>query len=557
MHVHSSFSEGRASMLAQLRQAADLGVDVLWWTDHDFRLQALGYRRAVAFEGLDEPVDGSSWTWVERREGSPDEAATTFVDAPAGAEEPGRAMRLAVRSGTDQPATLLREGQAWNSTTTRVLAATRLELDVLLEPAVEEAGDPGEAVVRVLSSYRPATAGRPAGTYALEYRVGGAASGPGTWLEQDGLLGVVAVAAEPGSPVRLDRDLEADVALLWPDLLAADSGLYRLQVGVRARGGAPAAAVVDRLRLDRGRVDGHEPLELQRELMAGYAALFPGVTQHQGSEISLVRHLNAFGGDLTLPDYGPIAKPVKDTSVEAALAMVSRMQAHGSLVAFNHPLEEAGDAATLSALLVSTRALGADLVEVGSKEALDATVAGFDAAARNAVFVTATGTGDDHDGRDWRGASQRWLTSVWAGSTREADLFAALRAGRAWFHDPVTWRGTLDVRVLGAVGMGKVVVHSAKRSRVQAFVPGLPAGTVVTLVRGAVDLRGAEGVPSTLVRQRMTVRNGVAELYADTSQSCYLRVEVRTADGRLAAFANPVWVLKGEPDAGIPGARRA
>jgi hypothetical protein len=55
MHLHGSFSEGTASMDAHLQQAQRLGVDVLWWTDHDFRVAALGYRQAVRFDGPSEP----------------------------------------------------------------------------------------------------------------------------------------------------------------------------------------------------------------------------------------------------------------------------------------------------------------------------------------------------------------------------------------------------------------------------------------------------------------------------------------------------------------------
>ena len=42
MHLHSSFSEGTASMATHLDQARRLGVDVLFWTDHDFRVSAQG-----------------------------------------------------------------------------------------------------------------------------------------------------------------------------------------------------------------------------------------------------------------------------------------------------------------------------------------------------------------------------------------------------------------------------------------------------------------------------------------------------------------------------------
>jgi hypothetical protein len=63
MHVHSSFSEGTGSMLWQLAQAAASGVDVVWWSDHDWRMSGYGYRRAIHFDGFTELEDGASLTW--------------------------------------------------------------------------------------------------------------------------------------------------------------------------------------------------------------------------------------------------------------------------------------------------------------------------------------------------------------------------------------------------------------------------------------------------------------------------------------------------------------
>jgi hypothetical protein len=47
MHVHSSFSEQDGSMDGQLYQAMANSVDVLWWTDHDTRMDGIGYRKQV------------------------------------------------------------------------------------------------------------------------------------------------------------------------------------------------------------------------------------------------------------------------------------------------------------------------------------------------------------------------------------------------------------------------------------------------------------------------------------------------------------------------------
>ena len=52
MHVHSSFSEQDGSMDSQLFQATKNSVDVLWWTDHDTRMDGIGYRQVVHFTSL-------------------------------------------------------------------------------------------------------------------------------------------------------------------------------------------------------------------------------------------------------------------------------------------------------------------------------------------------------------------------------------------------------------------------------------------------------------------------------------------------------------------------
>ena len=67
MHVHSSFSEQSGSMDAQLNQAATNTVDVLWWTDHDFRMTGRGYRKTVHFISLTAVKgasgEGGAWHW--------------------------------------------------------------------------------------------------------------------------------------------------------------------------------------------------------------------------------------------------------------------------------------------------------------------------------------------------------------------------------------------------------------------------------------------------------------------------------------------------------------
>src|SRR5262245_21739421 len=63
MHIHASFSEGIGSMQAHLAEAERIGVDVIWWTEHDHRMVARGYLTDVHFSGPVEYTDGVRLTW--------------------------------------------------------------------------------------------------------------------------------------------------------------------------------------------------------------------------------------------------------------------------------------------------------------------------------------------------------------------------------------------------------------------------------------------------------------------------------------------------------------
>ena len=73
MHIHSSFSEQSGSMDGQLFQAAKNSVDVLWWTDHDYVMDGIGYRKTVHFTSLTSesggPGERGPWIWTKAESG--------------------------------------------------------------------------------------------------------------------------------------------------------------------------------------------------------------------------------------------------------------------------------------------------------------------------------------------------------------------------------------------------------------------------------------------------------------------------------------------------------
>ncbi len=566
MHVHGCFSEGKASMHAHLDQATRRGVDVLWWTDHDFRMSAHGYVTQVRFDGPTETYGPVTWTWERALEGSPAVATSEYVSEPRSPDEPGRALRLTARGDGPQYAAQWLTGVAWNFTYSTCLADTTIELDVLPETL----GPDAQLAIEIVSSYHPETAGRPAGQYRLRYLLGPtppAAEQAARPDRDDPLLGVAILP--PGRPGwrRLRLQPAMDVALCWPDLVAGDNSLWRLRLGVLSRSRHQARVVVDRLRFARSQRTGDLPLRLQAELIRQYANRYPKVRQLQATEVSLVRHLNWFGGKLALPDYGD-APPVKDGTEAATRAMVERIHRAGGFASYNHPLgvgSESGGptglgaGADLAAHLVETRALGADAVEFACKQDLTALQYAFDVCARNALFVTATGVSDDHSGQDWINQPAPWLTHVWSPGREVGDLVAALRAGRAWVTHPGRWRGELDLTVGDRPAMGRVDKAGAATVPVRVTATELPADGSVEIIQGVVDRAGAKRPePATESRKvpSAQVRAGVVELDVTRGEGRYLRAVVRTEAGEVAGFSNPVWLLQTGTDVDVPSARR-
>ena len=111
MHIHSSFSEQQGSMDTQLFQATTHSVDVLWWTDHDARMEGIGYRTAVHFTSLDNEASGPGqgggpWHWKRVQSGPlvVSSAVGRIVTNPCSPNDPviGGSMQLTAQSALDR-----------------------------------------------------------------------------------------------------------------------------------------------------------------------------------------------------------------------------------------------------------------------------------------------------------------------------------------------------------------------------------------------------------------------------------------------------------------------
>ncbi|MGI5237291.1 hypothetical protein [Dactylosporangium sp. CA-139066] len=521
MHIHGPFSEGLASFSAHFEQARKHKVDVIWWTDHDFRIAAFEHRQAVHFDGPVEPEHGLDWKWEKSTEGTLDAPVLEFVASPHSPQDgSGKALRMTAKG----KGILWYRGNAWNNTANACIADTELTLDILPETLPAD----GALLLELQLSNHPGK-----GVLTMRYQIG-LFDKPA--YSATGATGTVSLPIKPAQWQEFTFVLRDDIAKLWPDIAAGDNALTGLRIGARGAG-----FVVDRLTFHRARRAGQAGEQLRAEVIAEAEQRHgSGITHFRGLEVSLVRHLNWFGGDQLFPPFP--SPPIRDNDPALTASMVQYLKSHGGLVCWNHPMDVAKKD-ELARLMLERDFLGVDLVEIGRKPFADLLWV-YDVAARNALFFTAVGSSDDHDATDWaKNNGEHDITYVWAASTNRDDLLAALRKGAAWFTDLARYRGALDLRIGGVSQLGSVLM-TQQPAKVDVIATAVPAGAKVEVIVGACD--EAAAVPSTKVLQSKSVT---------VPPGHYVRAQVRLAGGDVVGASNPLWVLGKAPKRPIPAVR--
>lgn len=551
MHVHASWSEGVASWEAQFTEATSLGVDLLCMTDHDHRMLAYKYLVHLGGARLDPLSSGAA--------------------AARDASRSGGSLHLRVESAGSAPATsgleVERRPQAVNRLRTNIAGTT------LRHTFGVSRLDPGTTYEVVVGlSHHPAGGGRPAGELSLRYRFGDLARG--RLLEDRGLVGVVTAPAPPAGTVEV-LALEQDARALWPDIFEIDNGFVSLAFVVTSpHAGAVADVSVQDVEIVRTESDAASVVRNQRRIIDTYAPRFPGLVARPDVEVSQQEpHVNVFG----VPQFLPNQADTTPARFEAYYPqMIAGVHRDGGVVSYNHPFgADGGPVLSRAAQDDKRRAVfskmwaddlyGCDLLEVGyqirGQVNIDTHLALWDTFSRRARFLTGNGANDDHNGKNWAGLGNGFATGIWAASTGNPDVMAALRGGRAYAKHLGTWStGEIDLLVDGTVPMGKADVSSAGSRMLAVYVGSAPTGGVVQLVQGVVDGAGQDPktfVLDTIPASAFTGGSGTVLRQVDTTTSCFVRAQVRNQGGRIIGIGNPVWLLREPPAHGIPGARQA
>jgi hypothetical protein len=570
MHIHASWSEGTGSMQGHLQQATATGIDVMWWTEHDFRMAEHGYPGIIHMNGPAETVSNVACTWTTKREGSLATGTVVWdkqMASPADSATPGSARLTAQSTGEDWSAVRI-SGDAANTVLQRSLYDQTINVDVFPSTVSPNA----YLAVKITTSWRPATADRPAGKYTLTYIVDGT---QGKARTCDGINAVVHIPARKGEWTTLDIHPADDIAHFWPDLESRDAAMVDVTLGAVSRQEYVADGWFDLFRISRPSRGADDVLAVQRAIMQGYSLKYPAVRQYQGLEVSLVKptHVNWFGPEIHMPTFGK-ATPTADPDPAAGLAVVAMIQSLGGLASYNHPFGTGNPSllppaqqdalrASVAKTVLGDRAMGCDILEVGYPSRggvdLDRHSQLWDTCSRNAIFLTGTGVTDDHSGQDWFGQASNFVTWAHAASKELTDLLPALASGQVFFSDPVRFTGTLDLQVDGYAPMGSVTVSNATTRTVRTIVTTPPADGVVRIVTGTVDMAGAAqlepGTTFTETSAAAWATSGYVDIQIDTSAPRFVRIEIRNRAGEPIALSNPVWLLREEPAGGVPARR--
>lgn len=567
MHIHSSYSEMQGSYDSHLAEAARVGVQVMWPTDHDWRMSAINYITSLRFLPA-EKSNGTAVTYRASTSGTLASHAAALVSTPTSPNDPsGGAGHLAARSSGSAPAYSMLNVQPSDRLRTGI-SGTRVSLDV--NPVT--VGTDGWAELLITHSYHPSRGGRPAGQYQLAYRFG-TQSG----CQAQGLLGVVWVPVTPGGGWQsVTLDPATDIAQLWPDMasFAADNNIFDLWFRAGSRNGAQAEVFFANALIDRTRASGDQPLAAQQELLDVLGPMY-GVTIRRGLEVSLyAKHSNWFGGAFHMPNYATLSS--RGVTGQAT----QLIHGYGGLASYNHPFgvkqnsldsQSAQDSArrSLAKTLIANRCYGVDIIEVGYHQrggaSLQTLMALADTLARNGVWLTYNGVSDNHSGlalgwtRD--SAHNAFATGLWAASNSEADLLTALRAGRSYCGELGVFQGQLWYEVDGAP-MGSVTISQAATRTLTVTGTGLPSSGYLEVVQGPADFAGgAYPDPATTVVATVDVRvlaGGAATVRVDTTKGSFVRLNLwDSGQRRRTGFTSPTWLLRSTPPTAVPRDRVA
>lgn len=557
MHVHGSMSEGSGSMRASNIQARKIGLDVLWWSDHDWRMAYHTYADGYDFEadGLAQTVPvpyapGTDMKQVEGRETkmdvelSParDNGEVTDSVARISAERASLGKKsfevaAAAPAGTSTFQNFFYTIDASRRRMKRSLAS-RVRVDISIYPEFEPDKERMAGLCVTLSQQPPDMQ-----VGSLYYVLTGLSDSELKKLETPHTR-FVRLDFKPNQWNKYTLDLTADATRLG--LGGEDNSLGFASFGVMTKG-RRARAFFDNYRIIHQIKS--EALRAEARRMAAELQKEFGVINYIGQELSYQAHLNPLGEHVPMIDY--VKHPLGLDPAET----VDFVHRNGGIVSLNHIFGTSKPPKGVNPKdpesvrkyedkrigeLVPTHCYGADIFEVGYPVRvlkMTSFLRVWDTLSNSGTYVVANGVSDTHTSTGGWLSGNNFVSWVWAQSPSMADLIDGFRRGAVYFGDPAKFKGRVMLVTGDGHGMGQVVITQKPKHSVRISMEGLPAGARVRTVTA-----GKYG-------REFTAAGGKFEqtVDVDTAARTFFRVEAYLADGHPLVFSNPIYFLPSEP----------
>lgn len=552
LHLHGSFSEGDGTMLGHTREAERLGVDVLWWTDHehfyfddgmpavngyDFENGALattldiwppGETMVVGFALDEETIP--SYTSTISTDHSPDGSLGWGISFP-GAQTGVVSWVLTARPGLNYRPLLSNVTLSFDLRS-RWADIDGASLSIIVVLSSSPMDDQGVTVENILS-----------------FRVGGPAPATPDGIGDEAV--VISAVAEEWQ--RYTINVTELVKTLYPSLGADQKAEFvKVEVGTT---GAKGSFSLDNFAWTSAH-RGQDLMTLQRE----YLATLPyDVEHHVGHEMAMfdAYHVNVYGEGMPIYPY------TQDAARDWAKA-VGALNEVGALTSWNHMFgwevdgatdeERAAAVESVSTELIATEVYGCDLVEIGYRKRwglLEDFLTVWDRLSLAGVLITAVGVSDLHNERSWSSDRNNFVTWVLSPSTLEPDLMADLERGLVIFGDPTHFADAEVNAMLMAprsrATMGQVVVGAEGPETLWfTMSPSKPGYQARLIVDGEVAETWTLGNGQTIL----------IETEVDPATSSFARMELVSPAGEAVLFTNPIWFWPAEDEALVPDERR-
>jgi hypothetical protein len=589
MHLHGSMSEGTGSMRGANVQAKKVGLDVLWWTDHDWRIAYHTYAEGYDFEadGLSATRPVPYPTGTENAGG--EEMQVDLTPHPQNAPVVDKVARISSEQANDGKKSLEiaaasngkqlvakaaappdpnddGESRARGHRSPVVIGdyqsffyeidasrrrmkrslASRVTLDIALWPDFDSNSD-GIAGVRVDLSQQPPDMQQ----NAIFYVVTGLSDAQLRKLESAHVK-FVRLDFKPRQWNRLTLHLTDDARRLGlggEDNALVDASFGVLSRGVRVRCFFDSYRIVHQIK--------SEPLRAEAWRMAKALEQEFGTINYVSQELSYQAHLNPFGEHVPMIDY------VKHPAGLSPRETVEFVHANGGVVSINHIFGtskapkgvDVDDPKSARAYedkryhnLLAEKTYGADILEVGYPSRV-LPMASFlrvwDELSKEGVYIAADGVSDTHSSTGGWFNGNNFVTWIWARSKSVPDLVDGIRRGAMYFGNPVEYKGELRLTTDDGHQMGQIVVTQKPEHNIRISISKLPAGAQVRTVTNGV-YGETFTTSSALFESTVKVPSAAREFF---------RVEVYTADDRPLVFSNPIYFRPDDAD-GISSFKR-